>query len=427
VDVTINTLSKVQQEADIQISQTELEPHFAKAYKRFQPKAQLRGFRKGKVPMELVKKLYGEAIEQDALDSIAETVYRQAMEEKNIQPIGQPTLVDMDFRRGSHLSFKIKYEVRPEIKLKKYKGISAEKLVHSVTDEEVEREILQVRRVNSTHSSVDRVTDPDHVVTADVQELDDSGAPLIGKKSAGVKFQLHDESLPEEIKTALKSAEKDGVYRVTMKPRDAEQTQGAHLELTVTTVEKSELPLLDDALIQKVTGGKVKSVDDFTNTVRSDIQRYWEDQSSTRLRDALADEIVRSHDFPVPDAMVDAFLDSFLEDIKNRSGKKALPRDFNEKDFREENRAYAVWQAKWMLLKERIADAEEIAVTEDDITQLAGLEAERIGVPKDRLLQYYNSTGAAKERILSDKIINFLKEHAAIKEKAFDPRPTHGA
>ena len=426
MEVNINTLSEVQQEADIEISQAELETHFAKAYKRFQPKAQLRGFRKGKVPMVLVKKLYGEAIEHDALDSIAETVYRQAMEEQDIQPVGQPALVDMDFRRGSHLRFKIKYEVRPEITLKKYKRISAEKLVHSVTDEEIEREILQVRRVNSTHSSVDRVTDPDHIVTADVQELDDSGAPLIGKKSAGVKFQLYDESLPEEIKTALKSAEKDGVYRVTMKPRDTNQTQSALLELTVTTVERSELPPLDNTLIQKVTGGKVKSVDDFTNTVRTDLQRYWEDQSSTRLRDALTDEVVRSHDFPVPDSMVNAFLDSFLEDIKSRSPKKTLPRDFDEKKFREENRAYAVWQAKWILLKQRIADAEEITVTEDDITQLAERESGRIGVPKDRLLQYYKSAGAAKERILSDKIINFLEEHATIKEKAFDPRPTHG-
>jgi trigger factor len=191
-------------------------------------------------------------------------------------------------------------------------------------------------------------------------------------------------------------------------------------------VEKSELPPLDDALIHKVTGGKVKTVDDFTITVRTDLQRYWDDQSATRLRDALADEIVRSHDFPVPDSIVNTFLDSFLEDIKSRSGKKTLPQDFDEKNFREENRSYAIWQAKWMLLKERIADAEEISVTEEDITQLAERESEQIGVPKDRLLQYYKSAGAVKERILSDKIISFLREHAKIKEKAFDPHPTQG-
>jgi len=421
VEVTINTLTEVQQEADIQVSHEELEPHFQNAYERFRPKAQLRGFRKGKVPMELVRKLYGEAIEQDALDSIAETLYRQAMEERGIQPVGRPALTDMNFQRGSYFRFKIKYDVKPEITLKKYKGISVEKAVHAVGDEEVDREILQVRRVNSAHSAVERVTDTDHIVTAEVQELDDSGAPLIGKKKTGVKFDLSDASLVDEVKTALQTAEKGGAYRVTMSSGEPDRPQQTQLALTVTEVEKVELPPLDDALVQKVTGGKISTLDEFTQTIRSDLTRYWEDQSNTRLRDAIADEIVRKHEFAVPDSMVDAFLDSFLDDIKNRSQDKTLPENFDEQKFREENRAYAVWQAKWMLLKERIGEVEDITVTENDIVQLAEEEAERIGVPKDRLAQYYKSSGAVRDRLLSDRVISFLREHSKIKEKAFDP------
>lgn len=421
MEVTINTLSEVQQEADIEVSQDELEPHFQKAYQRFRPKAQLRGFRKGKVPMELVRKLYGEAIEQDALDSIAETLYRQAMEERDIKPVGRPALTEMDFQRGSHFRFKIKYDVKPKIKLKKYRGIAVEKPVHTVEEEEVDREILQLRRVNSTHSSVDRVTDNNHIVTAEVQELDGSGAPLIGKKRAGVKFDLSDTSLIDEVKTALQNAEKDGVYRVTMTSHTGEHTQQTQLALTVTGVEKVELPPLDEALVEKVTGGKVATLDELRKTIHADLTRYWEDQSNTRLRDAIGDEIVRTHDFAVPESMVEAFLDSFLDDIKSRSRDNALPPNFDEKKFREENRAYAVWQAKWMLLKEQIAKAENITVHDDDLVQLAEGEAQRIGVSKDRLLQYYKSSGAVRDRILSDRVISFLREHAKIREKAFEP------
>jgi trigger factor len=427
VEVTINTLSEVQQEVDIEVSPEELAPHFQKAYEQFRPKAQLRGFRKGKVPMELIQKLYGEAIEQDALDSIAETLYRKAMEERDIQPVGRPALTDMDFQRGAHFRFKIKYDIRPEIKLKSYKGVSVEKLVHTFGDEEVDREIIQVRRVNSTRSPADRVTDSEHIVTAEIQELDDSGAPLIGKKRSEVKFDLSDASLAEEVKTALQQAEMGGVYRVTMSSSDADRPQQTHLALTVTAVEKVELPMLDDALVQKVTGGKISTVDEFKESIRGDLTRYWEEQSTTRLRDAIADEIVRRHEFAVPDSMVDAFLDSFLEDIKNRSRDKALPPDFDGEKFREENRAYAVWQAKWMLLKERIAEEENIVVTDDNVMQLAEEEAQRMGLPKDRLVQYYKSSGAVRDRLLSDRVISFLREHAKIKEKAFDPHKAHGA
>jgi trigger factor len=427
VEVTINTLSEVQQEADIEVSQEELAPHFQEAYERFRPKAQLRGFRKGKVPLELIKKLYGEAIEQDALDSIAETLYRKAMDERNIQPVGRPALTNMDFQRGSHFRFKITYDIRPDIKLKKYKGVSAEKLIHAVDDEEVDRETLQVRRSNSTRSPAERVTDSNHIVTAEVQELDDSGTPLIGKKQGEVQFDLSDTSLAEEVKTALQQAENGGVYRVTISSSDADRPQQTQLALTVTGVEKVELPELDDALVQKVTGGKLSTVDEFTQSIRADLTRYWEEQSNTRLRDAIADEIVRTHEFAIPDSMVDAFLDSFLEDIKNRSRDKTLPANFDEKKFREENRAYAIWQAKWLLLKERIAEEEGINVTDDDIVQLAGEEAQRVGLPKDRLVQYYKSSGAVKDRLLSDKVISFLREHAKIKEKAFEPHKAHGA
>jgi len=118
VDLTITPLSEVSQQADIEISDAELQPHFRKAYEAFRPKAQFRGFRKGKVPLDLVKKLYGEAIEQDALEGIAEDVYRQAMQERSIVPIGRPSLVTMDFQRGSHLRFRITYEVKPTVELK---------------------------------------------------------------------------------------------------------------------------------------------------------------------------------------------------------------------------------------------------------------------------------------------------------------------
>jgi trigger factor len=268
---------------------------------------------------------------------------------------------------------------------------------------------------------VDKVTTVDHIVTADVQELDTSGAPLIGKKTSGAKFHLYDETLASEIKEALTAAEVGGIYHAEIKSHHGDHAHQTRLAMTVTKIEKVELPPLDEPLIRKLTGDKLSSVDEFRQNLRTDLSRYWEEQANTRLRDAIADEIVRSHEFPVPESLVNGFLDSFLEEVKKKSPGSNLPRDFNEKKFREENRAYAIWQAKWMLLQERIAEVEHITITDEDLQGLAEQDAPRMGIGQDRLLQYYKNSGTVRERILSDKITAFLRQHAVITERVIEP------
>ena len=135
MQVTINTLSDVEREADFAVPQDELQPHFELAYEEYRPKVDIKGFRKGRVPLAMVKQMYGQAIEYEALEKIAGTLYRQAMQERNVVPIGRPVIEDMDFKRGEQFTFKIKFEVKPEITLKGYKDLALTKIVHPVTDD----------------------------------------------------------------------------------------------------------------------------------------------------------------------------------------------------------------------------------------------------------------------------------------------------
>ena len=422
MEVTINTVSEVLQEAEIEVSHAELVPHFEEAYKKYQPKVELRGFRKGKVPMEMIKKLYGEAIEHESLDTVASEFYRKAMTERNIQPLGQPSMVDMDFKRGEHFRFKIKYEVKPAIVLKKYKGISVEKPVHTVTDEELNGEVEHLRHANSTTEDAAAVTGAEFIVTADVQELDDAGTPLIGKKTAGAKFTLSDETLVKEIREALASAEVGGTYRAKFESQHEDHSHPVHIALTVTKIEKVNLPAFDDELVKKITDGKVTSKDEFWKNLRTDIQKYWDEQSEKKVSDALAAETVKAHDFPVPDSLVNNFIDAFVEDLKSRSRDRKLPKNFDEKKFREDSKEYATWQAKWMLLKERIVEVENLTVADEEIEQLAQKEAVHIGIDAARLLEYYKSSSSAADRLLTDKVVALLKSQAKIKEKVVDEK-----
>lgn len=417
MEITINPLSDVLHEAEIIVTDAELQPHFDAAYDKEQKRLEIKGFRKGKAPLSIVKQLYGQAIEHQALDSVANDFYRKAMEEKDIKPLGEPSMVDMDFRRGESFRFKIQYEIRPEIVLGNYRQLNVEKPVHALTEEEVDSEILRIRKSNSAMEEVPEVTDTEHVVTADIQELDPGGTPIIGRKAKDMRFYLGDETLSNEIRGALKNAAVGMSYRTRIEASEGEGKAPLDVSLNVTKVERVLLPPLDDALVSKITGGKISSVDEFRSSLRNDLGRYWTDWSERKLADAISAEIVKTHEFPVPESLLSTVMDSYIEDIKSRSRDRKLPKDFDEAKFRHDSRELALWQAKWLLLKERIAEVEGISVGDEDLVKAAEEESVRVGLPADRLVEYYRKSSSAKGQFLSKKIMNFLIAEAVVTER----------
>ncbi len=417
MQVSINTLSDVKQEATIELTSAELQPHFDAAYAKYRTKVELKGFRKGKAPLEMIKKIYGEAIEHESLDDVANTFFHQAMDEKNIHPIGRPSMVDMDYKRGEKLQFRVEYELKPPVALKTYKGIAVERPVHTVTDEEVNEEVQQILKANSTSVPAETAADDEHVITADVQELDEAGTPLVGRKSNGVRFYLGDHTIAPELREALRGAKVGTPLDAAYQNQHGDHSHTVRLAITPKSIEKLQLPAFDETLVKKITRDKVSSPDEFKASMRADIERYWNERSEAKVADDIASEIVRGHDVTVPDAFTEALLDSYVDEVRERSRDKALPRGFDEKKYREERRTQAIWQAKWMMVKEAIADAEKITVTDEDIEKVAAEEAVRIGLEKEKLLPHYKKSEAVKDRILSEKIMVFLKQNATITDK----------
>ena len=420
MDVSITDINQVEKELHVHATADELAPHFDKAYQKQRAKIEINGFRKGKAPLDLVKKLHGEAIEYGSLDDVASDFYRQIVQERDIKPIGDPVLTDIDYKRGEALSFKVKYEVKPLVELKEYKGVPVEKVIHTLAGQEVNDEITKLRSSNSTTTEVAQVTDEEHIVTIDVQQLDETGTPLIGKKSENVRVYLADEQVYPEIKQALRNAAVGVAVPANVELTQNDQKQTNRLELTPKKIEKVTLPEFNDEFVGKITKGKVGSVDEFMIQLRTDLSQYWHDWSERQLADNLIGEIVRRHDVTVPESMVRGVLDSMLEDYKNRLPNKKLPAGFNEKEFRDQNRGYAIFQAKWYLIRERIIEAEGFTADDTDIERQVEIDAPKMGIEKDRLLSFYKSSEPIKDRIVSDKLVNFLRQNAQVTERVAD-------
>ncbi|MEX0737636.1 MAG: trigger factor [Bacteroidota bacterium] len=416
MEVTLVSISDVSKEVEIHATSDELKPHFEKAYHEYRPKIEIKGFRKGKAPLDMIKKLYGELIENEYLDKLASELYRQAVQEKDLKPIGEPTLVDLDYRRGEHFRFKIKYDVRPTITLKQYKGLSVKAVVHRLVDAELEEEIDRLRKGNSALVDVEKATDDEHIVTAEMQELDESGVPLIGKKTENARFYLADPQLEKPFKDALTGAAKGNEHTVRFEHQHGDHTHKVNAKLNVTNVQKVILPELNDELVKKVTKDKISTVAEFRTSLREDLESYWKEKNRRSRINAIIAEIIRLHEFEVPESLIRSVIEGLLEEIKNQYPNKQLPQDFEFEKFFQENREYALYQSRWALLREDIVGAENLEVDEATLVALAEREAPKIGIDKERLITYYKSSDQVKDRLVSEKLMDLLISSSMINE-----------
>ncbi len=417
MDVSIIDISNIEKQLQVTLSQEELQPHFAKAYKREQAKIEIRGFRKGKAPLDMVKRMYGEAIEYEALDDIANDVFKQILTEKNIFPLGEPSMTDIKFKHGEPFSFTIKYEVQPEFELKEYKGIAVEKLVHTVDEDELEDEIERLRKANSTLSEVQKAEDDEHIVTVDIQELDDAGSPLIGKKSTGGRIYLSDESIFHEVRYTLQNISVNESRRVSFEVEHGDHKHLNNWEITATKIEKVNVPELSDEFVKKATRLKVDTVEQFRENVKKDLENYWTETTDRHMKDALVGEIVNQHDMEIPQAMVKGLTDSKIEELKEQSPGKKMPDDFDEKKFRESYKPVAIYSAKWFLIRDKIIEKEQLQLTDAELEQKAEEDAPKMSISKERLIAFYKSSDALKDKMVYEKLMNFLVSHAVVTEK----------
>jgi FKBP-type peptidyl-prolyl cis-trans isomerase (trigger factor) len=150
--------------------------------------------------------------------------------------------------------------------------------------------------------------------------------------------------------------------------------------------------------------------------VRQDLESYWKEKNRRTLINSIVNELLRLHDFQVPETLTRSVLEKLLEEVKAQYPNKQLPPDFDTQKFYEQNRAYAIYQAKWALLREEIIKAENLEVDESALVALAEREAPKIGIDKERLIAYYKSSDQIKDRLVGDKLLELLISSTKIKE-----------
>lgn len=416
MEVKVNKIDEVKQEVEFEIPYGDLAPHFEKAYKKYQKKAEIPGFRKGKAPISILKRKFGELIEQGSLEDVANDVFREYLDTNHVHPLGEGSLVDMDYQPQSLLTFKVRFEVKPEINLADYKGIEITKTLHNIDDSLVDEEIKYLQSKHVTYENAEKAENNEYVVTMDVYKLDETGVELIGQSDKGVRFYLNDPQINKEFKEQLENVAA-GEERILMLPSPDDKDKTEKYKVNCTKVEKVVFPELNEEFFKHIYhDDSIKTLDDFKARVKTELEAIYKNITEQELRNNVVSELIKLNDVPVPDSLVNNILDSYVEEVKNQNPKRQLPKDFNEEEYRKTRRADAILQVKWYLIRDKIIELEKIELTDEDLQPVIEADAKKYNIPVEKIKSVYENNQDVKYRILDDKLMKFLIDNAKIKE-----------
>lgn len=412
ITTEIKNLSNCRKELNIIMAKADLEPIREKEYQKVRKTVQFPGFRKGKAPLNIVKKNYAQHVEAYTMESAVQEALEQAVKENEIKVVGMPEAKNVDFNDDGDLAMTIEVETFPEIELKKYKGFEFVKDTYIIEDSFVEENIKRILKQHATKTEVAGIVKENQNVVIDMQELDESGTPLVGKKYNDISIAIGEGRFDPELEKQIIGLEKDQATKITKEyPKDYAQKEMAgkkeYFEITVKKIELEDLPELNDEFVQKVNPN-LKTVEEFREFIVKGIKNDYQKESENRLSQELSQKIIEENPFEIPEAMVENYLDNMVKDMKKRDPKA------DEKSLREYYRNEAISNMKWHYIKDQVAIAEKIETDEKDVEEfLQSIENEEIRkIYKENPAMLDETRYSLKDR----KVYDFLIEKSKIKE-----------
>ena len=418
MDAQQKEVSSVQRQIEFRLTAEEFEPYRESRLAEVRKKAKIKGYRPGTAPMNLVKKLYGAAVMEEAVEEAVQKTFVEYAKENEIQPFGNPAVTAMQELDDGGVEFTISYDVLPEVELGEYKGLTAQKIYHAVTTEEIDAELEWLRDQHRTEETVDTIADGEHTAVVDFQKLDESGAPLIGEVSRDVPVDLRSERINPELRNALIGARLDDTVNIKL-PTGENETDIPYA-MTIKDIKQLILPEVDNEFAAKIVDDEEADVEDLKDTIKQSIEAQYDAQYSRLYRDQLIDKLIDAHDFEVPNTLVGQVLNGFLEDEKKNFEKNELPEDYPINEFIAKRSEQAIRVAKWLLLRDLVVEKEEITVTDEDYEALAQMDAQRIGMEPEQLLNYYKENDEVHQRIIAEKVIQLLADYSEVEEEIDD-------
>ena len=422
-----NNVETNKYELEIEISAEKFEEGIQKAYQREKNKIQIAGFRKGKAPRKLIEREYGEEVFfETAVNILYPQEVDDAVKESGLEIVARPDVEITDISKADGVKIKATVITKPEVEISDYKGIEVEKEVKTVTDDDVDKQADALREKNARVITVDdRAAEMGDDVVIDFEGFKD-GVAFDGGKAEDFTLGLGSgQFIPgfEEQVAGHNIGEEFDINVSFPEDYQVEDLKGAPVvfKIKLKGITKKEIPELDDEMVKDAT--EFETVDEYKADVRKKLEEHAQHHAEHDVEDALMDKVVEKMTAEIPQVMFDNRVNEMMMDLEQRLAPQGITMEmyckFTGQDIETVKKAYkeqAEKQVKLRLALEKIAQLENIEVTDDEATEEMQKIADQYKMKLDEVKKYISAEDVKKD-IAVGKAVELVKDNAVIKEK----------
>lgn len=410
-------------ELDLEIPAEEVSKATEKVAKEFARVARVPGFRPGKAPISLIKRRFADDIKGEVLQTLVPEHVEKAVAEQKFTPVSQPQVDKLDFQEGQPLKFRASFEVLPEFSLGNYQNLEIEMPEMTITDESVANTLAEMQQRAATFAPVEGrpVQNDDFVQVKLLGTLDGGGEPL---QAESVLCHVGAEETMEPFNENLRGANVGDRKNFDVEyPADYPDPKLAgkkfHYAVDVLGIKTKKLPELNDDFAKDVSDAA--SLDELKKKVRDGLEHERDHRQKDLQREKILAELVRLHDFPVPESLVEHQMDVRLERVVRSLAQQGVdPRAVNVDwvSLRKRQEERARDDVKAELVIDRIASAEKIDVTDEELQHEVEHMASHSGESAEAIHARLTKQGALdrmKAKLRSDKTVDWLAQNARVK------------
>ena len=408
-----------ERQLDITVSRDEIKPQLDKAYNDARPYITHKGFRKGQVPINFIKKLYGKQIEGDALGDIANEVFNKVLKEQKFNFVGEPKLTNIDDQNDT-VTFSFSFEVMPEFELSDYQDIEIDEPVHNVIDEEIEKELEELTINNGTLAPAEQIIDDLHVANVTIQEIDEaSGLPVNAEKKEETDIFLHSPYVAPDLRESLLNLKEGDNFNYKPAESDPSAPQATY-NIKINKVMKLVPVELSDAFIKEYTQGKFSTPDEYREEIGFKLQEKWNQKSREAMEEQIVNKLVDMNEFDVPKGLLMKVVEGMTEDLKKQYKDIPNLNNITAADMFNDLEPSATSRLKWEIIRAQIIDKEKLEVEDHDLDPLVEEEAGRRNSDPGKIKEELKSNQNVIGQILYKKVIDLLLDYAVTNEVEFD-------
>ena len=392
--------------------------------------ARIPGFRPGKAPITLIQRRFADEIKGEVLDSLLPEVLSQSLQEKKMIPVNQPSVDQVNFTEEGPVKFRATFEVLPEFELADYKGLEIDVDKLEVGDAEVDKAIEEIRERAATFAPVEGrvIQDGDFAQLKLIGTPEGGGEPV---RAESVLCHIGAEETLESFTENLRGANVGDTKTFPAKYPDDypdPKLSGKTYDYTVEVlgIKEKKLPELNDEFAKDVAGEKAefKTLDEMRAKVREQLDAAREAKQGEQAREKILEVLIKKHDFPVPESLIEGQMDARLERVVRTLATQGVdPRAVNVDwvSLRSRQKQRATDDVKAEILLDRIATAENIDATDDEVEKQLEAMAAASGESATSLRARLTKQGALdrmKSKLRSDKTIEWLYRNSRIETTA---------